>query len=70
MTDLFGVADAFVGDDAPNVGIEDLVPGGPSRSPSPRAAPSSSSSQSRASKVDAPAGSALAALASLKKGRK
>ncbi|MCO4746142.1 MAG: hypothetical protein KC912_15200 [Proteobacteria bacterium] len=74
LTDLFGVADAFVGDDAPNVGIDDLVPGGPSRSrPSPsRAAPTPGRQvpARRGEAGESGGGSALDALRSMKKGRK
>lgn len=74
LTDLFGVADAFVGEDAPNVGIDDLVPGGPARPSARPAAPSaptsSSGRQVPARRGEEGGGSALDALRSLKKGRK
>lgn len=66
LKDLFGLRDAFAEEEAPQVTIDDLVPGGPARSGPSRStrAPSSDGRQ-----LPATTGSALDALRSIKKGK-
>lgn len=68
LADLFGIADRFSEEDAPNVTIDDLVPGGPSRGAS--SAPPRASERQEPGLVKHGGGSALDALRSMKKNRK